>query len=202
MSRDPRRPVKATTPEVAKPPKDLTTEDRRIWARVSGSVTPPKFRKAARVIPGGAPIPEILAGAPTQTPPKAQPRPKPSALAAPTPTPVLSSIARPAPHELEPRRQRRLSRERDPIQATIDLHGFGRFEAEDQLRAFLSGCQARGLSAVLVITGQGRRGGGVIRASVHDWLHAPALRGVVSGFAWAHRRHGGDEAIYVTLRKR
>jgi DNA-nicking Smr family endonuclease len=49
-----------------------------------------------------------------------------------------------APEELEPRRQRRLSRERDPIEDRIDLHGFGRFEAEDQLRAFLAGCQARG----------------------------------------------------------
>ena len=180
----------------------MTTEDRRIWARVSDSVTPPKSRKAARVIPGGAPIPEILAAAPIKAPPKPQPRPMAAGGPAPVATPLPASIARPAPHELEPRRQRRLSRERDPIDATIDLHGFGRFEAEDQLRAFLAGCQARGLSAVLVITGQGRRGGGIIRASVHDWLHAPALRSIVSGFAWAHRRHGGDGAIYVTLRKR
>ncbi|MBN8530206.1 MAG: Smr/MutS family protein, partial [Caulobacterales bacterium] len=106
------------------------------------------------------------------------------------------------PDVLEPRRQRRLSRERDPIEASLDLHGFGRFEAEDVLRAFLSSAQARGLRAVLVVTGQGRRGGGVIRASIVEWLHAPALRAVVSGFASAHRRHGGDGAIYVTLKRR
>lgn len=108
---------------------------------------------------------------------------------------------RSAPEELEPRRQRRLSRERDPIDARIDLHGFGRFEAEDQLRGFLMGSQARGLRAVLVITGQGRRGGGVIRASIIEWLASPHLRHVVSGFATAHRRHGGDGAFYVTLRQ-
>jgi DNA-nicking Smr family endonuclease len=117
------------------------------------------------------------------------------------PTPALPT-PRSAPEELEPRRQRRLSRERDPIEASIDLHGFGRFEAEDQLRAFLTSSQSRGLRAVLVVTGQGRRGGGVIRASIHEWLQGHALRGVVSGFAMAHRRHGGDGAIYVTLKRR
>ena len=70
------------------------------------------------------------------------------------------------------------------------------------MRAFLGGSQARGLKAVLVITGQGRRGGGVIRASIHEWLQSPDLRGVVSGFAAAHRRHGGDGAIYITLRQK
>lgn len=194
-----------------KPPKDLTTEDRRIWARVSGSVTPPKTRKAARVTPGavalGDPGPAAvfepkLVGKVLKAPPKPAPRAKLGTAEAASPAPRPAIGARPAPGELEPRRQRRLSRERDPIEATLDLHGFGRFEAEDQLRAFLGGCQGRGMRAVLVITGQGRRGGGVIRASVHEWLHAPALRGVVSGFASAHRRHGGDGAIYVTLRRR
>jgi len=196
------------------PPKktsgDLTSEDRRIWARVSGSVTPPRLRKAARVIPGGplpADPPASLRVA--RTPPKVPGPLKPAAKAAPGPAPsgpaapsVALPVARGAPEALEPRRQRRLSRERDPIEDRIDLHGFGRFEAEDQLRAFLAGARARGLKSVLVITGQGRRGGGVIRASVHEWLQSPALRPVVSGFASAHRRHGGDGAIYVTLRKR
>ncbi len=180
---------------------DLTSEDRRIWARVSGSVTPPAARKAARVTPGG-PLPaNPPASLSTATTPakkpvltKTQPMPAPA-------RPVASPAPRGAPEELEPRRQRRLSRERDPIEDRIDLHGFGRFEAEDQLRAFLMGCQARGLKSVLVITGQGRRGGGIIRASVHEWLQSPGLRPVVSGFASAHRRHGGDGAIYVTLRK-
>jgi len=191
-----------------RPPPGLTREDRRIWARVSGSVTPPKARKAVRITPGAVlpddPIPPLVL--------KAAPRPpaplKPKAtkkVQAPAPPPAGApkpAQARSAPEELEPRRQRRLSRERDPIEASIDLHGFGRFEAEDQLRAFLATSQARGLRAVLVVTGQGRRSGGVIRASIHEWLQGHALRGMVSGFAMAHRRHGGDGAIYVTLKKR
>ncbi len=211
MSLARRRPGStAKTPDAVarRPPPDLTTEDRRIWARVSGSVTPPKTRKAARVTPGAllpdeplkpetikAPRPPVVGKPKTST--KIRAASAGSARTTPTPVPAPRSV----PEELEPRRQRRLSRERDPIEASIDLHGFGRFEAEDQLRAFLTQSQARGLRAVLVVTGQGRRGGGIIRASIHEWLQGHALRGVVSGFAMAHRRHGGDGAIYVTLKR-
>lgn len=175
---------------------DLSPEDRRIWARVAGSVTPAKPRKAPRLIPGAAIV---------DPPPAPQPKGpvKTRGVAAPY-VPSTSASARPRglPEELEPRRQRRLSRERDPIEAKIDLHGFGRFQAQDALTAFLIAAQARGYRSVLVITGQGRRGGsGVIRASVHEWLQGPALRGVVSGFAPAARKHGGDGALYVTIRR-
>lgn len=181
-------------------PPPISDDDHRIWARVTGTVTPPRARKAVRIAidaPDAPPPPPAVAAKGARpvrpTPPK-------------SPTPPPSVPPRPpslrVPDVLEPRRQRRLSRERDPIEASLDLHGFGRFEAEDVLRAFLSSAQARGLRAVLVVTGQGRRGGGVIRASIVEWLHAPALRAVVSGFASAHRRHGGDGAIYVTLKRR
>lgn len=175
---------------------DLSPDDRRIWARVAGSVTPARPKKAVRVIPGAAAVD-----------PPAAPHPKGMATArgvARPYSPVVSAPARPRghPEELEPRRQRRLSRERDPIEARIDLHGYGRFQAQDALTAFLMGAQARGYRSVLVITGQGRRGGaGVIRASVHEWLQGPGLRGVVSGFAAAARHHGGDGALYVTIRR-
>lgn len=182
-------------------PPDMTPDDRRLWARVTGTVKTPRRRKAEFVLTGAEAPTEASVASPSRRPTTSRSAVKP-APAAPVMRPVPAA-RRPvaAPDELEPRRQRRLSRERDPIEARIDLHGFGRFEAEDQLRAFLTGCQARGLRSVLVITGQGRRGGGVIRASIQEWLHAPALRGVVSGFASAHRRHGGEGAIYVTLKR-
>lgn len=176
---------------------DLSSDDRRIWARVAGSVTPFRPKKAARIILGAA----------VADPPPA-PLPKGSVKARGGAVPYTPPIAAPArprghPEALEPRRQRRLARERDPIEARIDLHGYGRFQAQDALTAFLIGAQARDYRSVLVITGQGRRGGsGVIRASVHEWLQGPALRAVVSGFAPAARHHGGDGALYVTIRRR
>ena len=176
---------------------DLSPDDRRIWARVAGSVTPARPKKSPRVVPGAA-MADPPAAPVAKGPMKSRP-------ATPAWSPPAVAPARPRghPEELEPRRQRRLSRERDPIEATFDLHGFGRFQAQDALTAFLTGAQARGYRSVLVITGQGRRGGtGVIRASVHEWLQSPALRGVVSGFASAARHHGGDGALYVTIRRR
>ncbi|MGE7198712.1 Smr/MutS family protein [Brevundimonas sp. S1H14] len=198
-------------------------DDKRIWGRVTATVTQPAQRKAARVTPGAVLPSAVLPAAETEpvAPPLARGVAGKKRTAALTPAsagrsttpaslprapeaarPPIAPRAQPAPEELEPGRKRRLTRERDPIEARIDLHGFGRFEAEDQLRGFLIGCQMRGLRSVLVITGQGRRGGGIIRASVHEWLTGPHLRGVVSGFAPAHRRHGGDGALYVTLKGR
>ena len=177
---------------------DLSADDRRIWARVAGSAVPHRRRKALLIATAeDAPAPTVGSGGA----PKARSRPLTPTVGAPQPTPA-SPRTRGTPEALEPRRQRRLSRERDPIDARIDLHGYGRFQAQDALTAFLIGAQARGHGAVLVITGQGRRGGsGIIRASVHEWLTAPALRGVVSGFAPAARKHGGDGAVYVTIRR-
>ena len=180
----------------------LTPEDRRIWTRVAGSVSAPKTRKAARVTPGAETPPEIVVTPMERPRSLAKSSPKRVAVASPVEKRPSPPRPKPAPEDLEPRRKQRLSRERDPIEARIDLHGFGRFEAEDQLRGFLTSCQARGMRAVLVITGQGRMGGGVIRSAFAEWMQSPALRGVVSGFTVAHQRHGGNGAFYVTLKRR
>ena len=116
---------------------DLTPEDRRIWGRVSGSVTPAKPVKAPRIAVAGPTLADPLAPGM----PAAKPGPKPARAAvpaAPSLTPGRTPATRGLPEALEPRRQRRLSRERDPIEARIDLHGYGRFQAQDALTAFLS----------------------------------------------------------------
>jgi DNA-nicking Smr family endonuclease len=178
-------------------PRDLSPDERRIWARVARTV------KAA---PGRS-IPETPA--PAAPPAKTSKIPGPAKGKAATTTPPLPpeplGVRRPggrAPDELDPRIQRRLARERDPIEAVLDLHGYGRFQAEDRLVQFLTSCRANGLRAVMVVTGKGARGGGVIRASAAEWLTGPRLRGVVAGFSSAHRRHGGEGALYVTLKRR
>ena len=90
---------------------DLSPDDRRIWARVAGSVTPRKPKKALLITPGVAVVDPAAAPYPKGL---TRPRPTPPGWSPPAPAP-----ARPRghPEELEPRRQRRLSRERDPIGA-------------------------------------------------------------------------------------
>ena len=71
--------------------------------------------------------------------------------------------------------------------------------------------QARSLGArlVLVVTGKPRvveaadRGQrrGAIRAKMLDWLAAGRHADAIAAIRQAHRRHGGDGALYLVLRK-
>ena len=69
------------------------------------------------------------------------------------------------------------------------------------LPAFLARKQAEGARCVLVITGKGKGGEGVLRRNFLRWLEMPAARALVSGYSEAHLRHGGSGAWYVFLRQ-
>jgi len=162
-------------------------EDLRLWAVVTATVRP------LRPAPKPPPAPPVEAAAPTPT--KAAKvrhaaRPKPAPEAAPTP-----------PAEIEPGRRRRLTSGRDGVAGRIDLHGYGQDAARSALTGFLLGAAAEGWRAVLVITGKGSGGDGVLRRRVPEWLAAPPLRALVAGVSPAHRRHGGEGALYVALRR-
>ena len=72
--------------------------------------------------------------------------------------------------------------------------------------------QAKAMNArlVLVITGKSRpvdaadRGHrrGAIRAKILDWLAAGSHASDIAAIRKAHRRHGGEGALYLVLRKR
>jgi len=108
----------------------------------------------------------------------------------------------PAPDAIEPRRKRRLSRERDPIEARLDLHGLTAIAAEARLKAFVQQAYANDYRAILVITGKGAAETGVLRRHAPEWLSDPALHHIVAGISQAHARHGGAGALYVALKRR
>ena len=54
---------------------------------------------------------------------------------------------------------------------------------------------------MLVITGKGVGGDGVLKRRVPDWLAEPPLRDHIAGVSEAHRRHGGEGALYVALKR-
>lgn len=93
------------------------------------------------------------------------------------------------------------------IDAKLDLHGFSSREAAAKVAAFLARSAWRGLRCVLVITGQGRRdplaeAKGVLRGGLERWLNEPATRPIGLACVPAQRRHGGQGAFYVLLRRR
>lgn len=113
----------------------------------------------------------------------------------------LTRAASARPDPIEPRRKRRITRERDPIEARIDLHGHNQFAAEDRLKAFITQAWLQGLRAVLVITGKGPDNAGVIRQRTPEWLASADLAPMIAGFSEAHARHGGGGALYVALKR-
>ena len=100
--------------------------------------------------------------------------------------------------------------ERTP-EATVDLHGMTLDHAHGALTRFILTEQARGTRCILVITGKGGDyrgrsigygdGRGALKRDVPRWLREPSLNGAVIGIYQAHKRHGGDGALYVYLRR-
>jgi DNA-nicking Smr family endonuclease len=97
--------------------------------------------------------------------------------------------------------------------ARIDLHGMTESAAHAMLLSFLAGAQSRGIRLALVITGVGnprhhegaewmRSPHGVLKQMVPRWLNEKEFAALISGSGVAHRRHGGDGALYVYLRKK
>lgn len=98
--------------------------------------------------------------------------------------------------------QRRVRRGQLAIDARLDLHGHTQDAARRELIAFISHEHAAGSRCVLVITGKGRAGPGVLRARLRDWLAEGDIRAMIAGHANAHVRHGGEGAVYVLLKAR
>ena len=106
------------------------------------------------------------------------------------------------PAALDAALHRRLTRGQGAIAARIDLHGLTQDAARAALIAFVRRAVDHGWRAVLVITGKGVGGDGVLKRHVPEWLAAPPLREAVAGVSEAHRRHGGEGALYVALKRR
>lgn len=125
-------------------------------------------------------------------------------------SPALADQLRGAPVRMHHGTHRKMMRGKLAPEARIDLHGMTLSQAHPRLNDFIRGAHARGLRLVLVITGKGRDRDdegpipirrGVLRHQVPAWLAAPPLGAMVLEVRPAHRRHGGDGAYYVYLRR-
>lgn len=142
----------------------------------------------------------------------------PAVTAAATKPQVPKSAAKPAtkaaiknPAGLDGNTQRRLERGAIAPTAKLDLHGLTESAAHGTLMTFLIAAHRRGDRLVLVVTGKGvaresagllfERGRGVLRQMVPRWLEEAPMAKIVADKRWAHRRHGGDGALYIYLRK-
>jgi DNA-nicking Smr family endonuclease len=176
--------------------RPIRADEQRLWSVVAATVhprpgrtapKPPEAEIAMAAEPAPGPAPAV------RTRPKGPPpRPKPPPASPPSQT--LKPI--------EPRRKRRIVRERDDIEGRIDLHGMDQDRARAALHGFLLNAYDRGLRAVLVITGKGTLGDGILRKRTPDWLAEAPIRQIVAGVSEAARHHGGGGALYVALKRK
>ncbi|GAA4642866.1 hypothetical protein GCM10023115_08260 [Pontixanthobacter gangjinensis] len=92
---------------------------------------------------------------------------------------------------------------------TLDLHDHYLDAAHERLESGMMQARAMEARLVLVITGRPRpvdaadraTKRGVIRAKLLDWLAAGDHADSIAAVRKAHRRHGGEGALYIVLRR-
>ena len=183
--------------------RPLKPDERHIWGLVASTVHPLPGKATPALPSESFPSPSwggSSRGAAGVGKPESAPGPR-------HPTrPELRSVHPPHKGEgkkpIEPNRRHRIAREREDIGARLDLHGLDQDRARSVLDAFLVRAWNDGWRAVLVITGKGVKGDGVLKRRVPEWLAAPHLAHIVAGISDAARHHGGEGALYVALKRK
>lgn len=142
-----------------------------------------------------SPVPVARAAPAANSVPK--PAPKPAASPRPTPGRIAHNPTERLP-AIDGHRVAKLRRGQLMPDARFDLHGFTQSAAHAALLRFLSRAQGDGARLVLIVTGKS----GVLHDAVPRWLTQAPLKPLVAGTGAAHRRHGGEGALYVTLKRK
>ncbi len=179
-----------------KPPRGLSAEEAAAWARLAATVKPMSSPSSL----GKATARGGRADEGDAKPPRAASRHHVRNPAVPPPPPGSG---------LDSTWDRNLTRGTLAPDFTLDLHGHTLASAHARLDHGLAQAKALGARVVLLITGKPRpteaadRGErrGAIRAKVLDWLAAGPHASSIAAIRKAHRRHGGDGALYLILRK-
>ena len=193
--------------------RQLSPEERELWAQVAASAVALRAPLADPAPPPAAPA--LRHHHPPRTPrvDLAEFRLGQSTIEARIshlPAPTLAERLAEAPVAMDHKAHRKMTRGRLHPEARIDLHGLTLAEAHPELIRFILRAQDDGLRLVLVITGKGRLGAddgpiptrqGLLRHQVPHWLHQAPLGAAVLQVAQAHLKHGGAGAYYVYLRR-
>lgn len=196
-----------------KPPRGLSESEAAAWARLAATVTrigPPLPRTLDHVPDGPGSVPSPTPPTPLH-PVKAVARsPRPLHYAPPRPpAPGFPSHAGEKPSGLDSHWERRLRAGSLSPDFTLDLHEHSLEAAYQRLLGGLDIARETGARVVLVIAGRERHAPaadrahhrGAIRAKLLDWLAASRHSEAIAAIRKAHRRHSGEGAVYVILRK-
>lgn len=176
----------------------LSSEEARVWRAVADTVTPLPGRERTFTEADGTKV-AVSAPPPESSPPSP---PVPAPAPPPRPRAPLADLSHGRAAGLDRRTAERMAKGDMAIDGRIDLHGMTQDAAHIRLGGFIARAYDTGLRCVLVITGKGRDGGGILRSQVPRWLNQSPLRERILGFSYARPNHGGDGALYVLIKRR
>ena len=191
-----------------KPPRGLSAEEAALWRRVTATVEPLHSPLPLAGGGGGGPVPATET--PTPSPSRKREGDKAIRTAQSATREDLGRTPTLSPDRgLDSSWERKLSRAAIAPDFTLDLHGHTLDQAHRRLDMGLGQAKAMGARLVLLITGKARpteaadRGEkrGAIRAKVLDWLAAGPHASDIAAIRKAHRRHGGEGALYLILKR-
>ncbi len=192
MGKEP-KPPRQNTPRPPRRPSDAESD---LWQQVMDDVEP--LQDSYLLVDEPAPADDTAPAPDTKKSKVPSPETSPSPQPAPQPELDLSHGEAPG---LDRRTQTKMRRGQVDIEARIDLHGMTQAQAHRELGGFLFDSQAMGRRSVLVITGKGAGGEGVLREAVPRWLNEGDNRRMVRAFSHAAPKDGGEGALYVLLKK-
>lgn len=104
---------------------------------------------------------------------------------------------------LDRRLIRKLKRGEFSFQAHLDLHGFNRTQARDEVARFIFRCRRENKRCVLIVHGRGMGSKDnipVLKIKLASWLTRGAIGRRVLAFTSARPNDGGTGAVYVLLK--
>ncbi len=202
----------------------LTEQERRLWLNITKDIVPfdpetplemPDINMTDPDKAGGLkrPMGAPLGKADSTKPFMAKVGPEQNALAAQAPSPPLPASFQTSKRTesllsnkksgmiQDVKRQKRIRRGQVHFTATLDLHGLTQDSAHQIWQSFFLQHKRAGHRAVLIITGKGKQGDGILRRRFLDWLSSSEAHALIYGYASAHQKHGGSGAWYVFLRR-
>jgi len=96
---------------------------------------------------------------------------------------------------------RRMQRGQVPIEDRLDLHGLSQEQAQKEVKAFIGSAVQKNFRHVLIITGKGRDGHGILREKVPEWLKDAPLCYHLNAISYAQPKDGGKGALYIRLKR-
>ena len=96
---------------------------------------------------------------------------------------------------------RRMQRGQVPIEDRLDLHGLTQEQAQKEVKAFIGRAAQKNFRHVLIITGKGRDGNGILREQVPMWLKDSPLCNHLNAISYAQPKDGGKGALYIRLKR-